>query len=389
MNNHLPTILLITNWAGVGGAEQQFRLLVKGIDKERFRVIAVTLYPGPFDKEMSEIPGIEYICLKRKGKYNFLPMLNILKILRQKRVDVVQPFLTPSTLYGLMPALLARTRVKVVTERCGLRTEQRLGYKILCFTEDVLGHSAQIAVANSIAGQQMLVERGYKPEKTSVIYNGLDLGRLKADPTRVAQIQVETGLASGGPIIGITAWVIPAKDHATFIKSAAIILKQKPGVRFAILGDGELVPDLKTLTCELNISKQVFFLGAQKDVGNYLHLFDILVSSSVDHEGCSNSLIEAMALSKPVVATDVGGNREVVIPGENGILVAPKDPEAMAKAILSLLDDPEQARSMGEKGRAMANSIFDQSSMVRQYQDLWLNLLGRKTPDKDRTIPSN
>jgi glycosyltransferase involved in cell wall biosynthesis len=248
--------------------------------------------------------------------------------------------------------------------------------------EDLLGHSTQIAVANSAAGQRMLIERGYKPEKTCVIYNGLDLGRLKADPVQVAKIQAEMGFNPGESVVGISAWVIPAKDHFTFLKSAGIVLKHKPGVRFAILGDGPLVPDLKVMAEKLDIAKQVVFWGAQTQVGNYLHFFDILVSSSIDHEGCSNSIIEAMALGKAVVATDVGGNREVVIPGENGLLVPPEDPEALAQAILDLLNDPERAHQMGEKGRAKVFSEFSLEQMVARYQNLWLNLLEKKAPGR-------
>ena len=381
MKNHLSTVLLMINvYGNGGGAEQQLLALARGIDKKKFRVLVATLYDGDF--ATWQIPQVEFIRLKRKGKYDFFSMFQIMKILIQNHVDVIQPFLTPSTLFGLLPAFVVRTRVKVATERCGLRTVQRKGYKLLCFLEDLLGHSTQIAIANSVAGQRMLIERGYKPEKTCVIYNGLDLGRLEADPNQVAKIQAEMGLKPGEPVVGISAWVIPAKDHFTFLKSASIVLKHKPGVRFAILGNGPLVPDLKVMADKLDIAKQVVFLGAQTQVGNYLNFFDILVSSSTDHEGCSNSIIEAMALGKAVVATDVGGNRELVIPGENGFLVPPKDPEALAQAILALLNNPEQAHQMGEKGRAKVLSEFSLEQMVAHYQDLWLNLLEKKAPGR-------
>jgi glycosyltransferase involved in cell wall biosynthesis len=379
MKHYKPTVLLMTNYPGfVGGAELQIYALARGIDKKKFRVLLVALYDGNFTSW--QIPGVETYKLRRRGKYDFFPIFRIMKILVQNRVDIIQPFLTPSTLFGLLPSFIVRTPVRVVTERCGMRTAQRLGYKILCFLEDLLGHSSKMAVANSIAGQKMLLNRGYKSEKTCVIYNGLEMSRLEAEPELIAKIQAETGLNPDEPVVGISAWVIPAKDHFTFLKSASIVLKQKPGVRFAILGDGILVPDLKALAKELNISEQVVFLGAQAQVGNYLHFFDILVSSSIDHEGCSNSIMEAMVLGKAVVATDVGGNRELVIPGENGLLVPPQDPEAMAQAVLSLLNNPELSRQMGEKGRARILSEFSLEQMVTHYQDLWLNLLEKKSP---------
>lgn len=381
MRNHRPTVLLMTNFSGGGGAEQQLMALASGVDKQRFRVLVVTLWPGPLDMEMKQISGVEFICLRRAGKFDPSPMFRIMRILSQRRVEVIQPFLSLATLFGLLPAFLVRTPVKVVTERCGVRKNQRRVSKVIGKLEDFLGRFAQIAVANSSAGQRLLMDRGYRLEKTMVIYNGLNLARLEVNPVQAAKIRAEKGLKSGDPVVGISAWINPTKGHFTFLKSARIIHERRPEVRFAVLGDGILRPDLEVMAKKLKLTEQVIFLGAHQDVGNYLSLFDVSVLSSVDHEGCSNSILEAMALGKPVVATDVGGNRELVIPGENGLLVPPGEPVALAQAILSLLDDPERARQMGEKGRARVLSQFNQEQMVAYYQELWLELLGRKSRD--------
>jgi glycosyltransferase involved in cell wall biosynthesis len=369
----------MTNFSGGGGAEQQLMALARGIDKQRFHVLVVTRFPGPYDMEIKRILGVEFICLTRAGRFDFTQMFRIARLLRTKRVDVIQPFLSVATLFGLLPALIVRTPVKVVTERCGVRKHQRLPYKIISMLEDILGRSAQIAVANSSAGQQLLVNRGYHPEKTRVIYNGLDLTRLKVDPVQVATIRTEHGLKPEEPVVGISAWIGPAKDHFTFLESARIIHERRPEVKFAILGDGTLRPDVEAMTEKLKLAERVVFLGAQKEVGNYLSLFDVSVLSSIDHEGCSNSILEAMALGKPVVATDIGGNTELVISGENGFLVPVREPSALAQAVLSLLDDPKRARQMGEKGQARVLSQFSQEHMVTCYQNLWEELLERKS----------
>ena len=377
MKNHLPTVVLMTNFPGFGGgAEQQLASLAKGIDKNKFRVLLVALHDGNFAPW--QIPQVECFSLKSKGKYDFLPMFRFMKILTQNHVDIVQPFLSPSTLFGLAPAFLVRTPIKVVTERCGVRNNPGLGYKLISMTEDFLGHFAEVAVANSIAGQNMLIDRGYKPEKTRVIYNGLELKRLEVDPVQVEKIRAEFGIKPGQPVVGIAAWISPVKDHASFIKAASIILKSKPEARFAILGDGLSRPDLEVMVEKMQLTGKVVFLGRQSQVGNYLALFDISVLSSIDHEGCSNSILESMYLGKPIIATDVGGNKELVIPDENGFLVPPKNPEALAQAILHLINDPEKARKMGENGRARILAEFRQERMVEYYQDLWLKLLEKK-----------
>jgi glycosyltransferase involved in cell wall biosynthesis len=230
----------------------------------------------------------------------------------------------------------------------------------------------------------MLIERGYRPEKTTVIYNGLVTKRLEVDPARVEKIRQKIGLKAGQPVVGIAAWIIPAKDHAGFIKAAKIILDKRPEVQFAILGDGYLVPELEVMVKDLKLTESVFFLGKHNQVGDYLSLFDVGVLSSVDHEGCSNSILEYMYLGKPVVATDVGGNKELVVSGLNGYLVPPKKPEALADAILKLLDNPEEARRMGEIGRTRVHERFSQARMVADYQDLWLDLLEKSGRNGDR-----
>jgi glycosyltransferase involved in cell wall biosynthesis len=369
-------VLLITNCSAAGGgAEQQLASLVAGVDKKKFNITVISLYAG--GSLPQPVSGSQFMCMNRSGKYDFLPLWRMTKILRQRRIDLIQPFLSPATLFGIIPAFIVRTPVKVITERCGVRNKPGLGYKAYCKIEDLFGRNAQVAVANSGAGRDMLLERGYKEEKTMVIYNGLDTRRLSVDPGNVDRIRKEHNIKTGRPVVGIAAWMIPAKDHAGFIKSARIIVDKRPNTYFLILGGGYLMPELKVLVNYLNLNENVIFLGTQSHVGDYLSLFDIGVLSSVDHEGCSNSILEYMYLGKPVVATDVGGNHELVKPGVNGYLVPPKNPEALAASILSLIENPEKARAMGEKGRAITLERFSQQRMVADYQALWLDLMGK------------
>lgn len=370
------TVMIMVNQLGAGGAEQQIATLVKGIDKQQFRVLVLTLYPrGATEAVVKQVPGVELICLNRKGKYDISPAFKVWRILRGQKVDIIQPFLSPATLFGLLPALLAGTPVRVVTERCGVRNNTHFGFRALQKIEDVFGHSAQVAVANSEAGRRFLIERGYVQVKTRVIYNGLNFARLRIDPIKAEGIRAETGIKPGDPVVGINAWLWVGKDPETFLRSAHLIHQKRPEVQFALLGDGPLRSHLEDLAKELDISKQVFFFGAQKEVGTYLSLFDILVSSSIDHEGCSNSILEAQALGKPVVATDIGGNRELVESGKNGFLITPRDPLAMAKAVFDLLENPDLAFRMGKNGQNMVLDRFQSERMVTDYQDLWGQLL--------------
>lgn len=370
------TILYPVNELKIGGAEQQLLELVRGLDKRRFQPIVAPLYPGgPLEAEFRAVPGVEVVDLRRKGKYDVSPLGRVASLLRARRVAIVQPFLTPATFFGLLPALLVGTPVKIVTERCGVRRDRQAGYKLYRNVEDRLTRFADAVVPNSLAGRDLLLQRGIPAEKIRVIYNGVNLERLKADPARVAAIRTRLGVPPGGEVVGILASLTPAKDHQTFLRAAALVSRERPDLRWAIVGDGPLRPRLETLASEVGLADRVVFFGYQRQVADFLAACDLLVSSSRDNEGLSNSILEAMALGVPVVATDVGGNRELVEDRVTGYLVPTEDPGALARAIGTALADAATRRALAERARRLVASRFSLASMVGAYERLYGNLL--------------
>ncbi len=379
MNSGRITVLFPINHLGTGGAEQQLMELVRGMDKRMFEPIVVTLYPGgALEPEMQATPGVELICLNRSGRFDFSVFRAIARILREKEVDIIQPFLTPAVFFGIVPALANRRVIKIVTERCGIRVRPRLGSSLYRKAEDMLSRYADWIVPNSQAGRDYVVQRGIDPRKVRVIYNGINFDRLRPDPDQVDRVRREMKVPAGGKVVGITASLTPAKDHVTFLKAARIIARTMPDTRFAVLGDGTLRPDLEKMADELGIASLVTFFGIRRDIGNYLGAYDVSCLASCDHEGCSNATLEAMAMAKPVVVTDIGGNREVVQHGQNGLLVPTRDPEAMARGIINVLQNPGMMSRLGKQGRATVLTKFSIEKMVRDYEDLYLEALGRK-----------
>ena len=373
------TILFLENRLVVGGAEQQLLELVRGLDKSRFLPLVATLYgDAPLDEEFRRVPGAKLVCLERKGSLDFLPLVKVFRLLRSQRADIVQPYLTPATLFGLLPALVAGTPVKIVTERCGLRAKVSWRYRLYRNIEDFLSRFADRVIPNSQAGREILLRRGINPARVRVIYNGINLERLASTPEKVARVRAQMGVPPGGKLVGIVASLSPQKDHLTIHRAARIIGQHLPQTRFAVVGDGPLRPLLEREALELGVAPLVTFLGIQRDIGTYAGSFDVAVQCSVDKEGCSNVVLEAMALGKPVVATEVGGNTELVEPGVTGLLVPPGDPQALAQAVLGLLEDPQRCQAMGERGREVVRSRFSLEGMVKNYQDLYEEVLARK-----------
>jgi glycosyltransferase involved in cell wall biosynthesis len=372
MKDHRIRVMFPVNRLGAGGTEQQLLELVRGIDKARFEPLVVSLYPGfPLEPEVRRIPGTELLSVNRKGKHDFWVMTRILSLLRQKEVDIIQPFLTPATFFGLLSAVIDHTPVKIVTERSAAGLKTTLGYKFYQKLEDFLTRFADWIVPNSEAGMSYLLARGIKPDRIKVIYNGVNLERLNPDLNRVDQIRNQMGLSPDGMVVGITANFKPAKDYATFLQGAKLIHQIMPQTRFAILGDGPLRSNVESMVRELGMEPFVTLFGLQRDIASYISCFDIACLCSSYAEGCSNATLETMALGKPVVVSNVGGNREVVDHGNTGFLVPARNPEALADSVLACLRQPDWAKDIGQRARNMVIARFSVARMVHDYEQLY------------------
>jgi glycosyltransferase involved in cell wall biosynthesis len=368
-----PTVSLTT-----GGAEQQLLELVRGLDKRRFRPIVAALHRGGTrEDEFREIPGVEVVYLDRGGKLDFSPIWKLVALLRRRDVDVVQPFVSPALFFGLLAGVLAGTPVKIATERGGARNDPGRGGRLYLHATSQLLPFVDVAVANSEAGRQLLHREGMPVSKTLLIRNGVNPVRLRPASEAVAAHRRRLRADDAAPVVGILATLKPAKGQDTFLHAAAEVAKARPDARFAIVGDGPLRADLEGLARQLGIWDRVVFFGLQQRVADFIELFDVLVSASRDNEGHSNSILEAMALGVPVVATDVGGSRELVDGGRNGRLVRVDDHRMLAAAVLAVLDQPDTTKAMISRARAMVADNFSVERMVSDYTALYEQTLSR------------
>ncbi|MGE3268400.1 MAG: glycosyltransferase, partial [Chloroflexota bacterium] len=177
-----PTVSMTT-----GGAEQQLLELVRGLDKRRFRPIVALLHRGGTrEVELLDLPGVEVVYLDRRHKADFSPIWKLVRLIRQQRVDVVQPFVSPALFFGLLAGLLARAPVTIATERGGARRDPGPGGRLYLAASNRLLRFTTAAVANSEAGRTMLLRNGVPASRTLVITNGLSPNRLRTSPERVA-----------------------------------------------------------------------------------------------------------------------------------------------------------------------------------------------------------
>ncbi|MCP9493817.1 MAG: glycosyltransferase [Pyrinomonadaceae bacterium MAG19_C2-C3] len=302
--------------------------------------------------------------------------------LRANDIDILQTHDFYSNVFGLTSAKLAGVRGRI-----GARRESATRPAKQRAVERATYRCAHAVVANCEEVRRQLIEvEGLAPAKALTIYNGLDMQRVKSQNA----ISRSEKLASFNlPIDVNTQFVtivanlrLPLKDHPTFLRAAQRVREHVPEAHFILAGEGELSGELRALADELGLHDSAHFIGRCERVGELLAVSDACVLSSIS-EGFSNSILEYMAAARPVVVTDVGGAREAVAEGENGFIVNPRDDETMAEHIVFLLQNPEQARTMGARGRHIVETKFSTHAQIGRTVEIYEKLLSHAARNRN------
>lgn len=210
-------------------------------------------------------------------------------------------------------------------------------------------------------------------DKFSTIHSGVDLDKYFNLSVDSIAMKRSLGISDNSFIVGTAGRLTPVKGHRYLVEAAREIVDLRPDTIFVFLGDGELLHELKNMVSRLEIKENVRFLGWRRDTAEVMSTFDLFVLPSLN-EGMGRVLVEAMALGKPVVASNVGGISDLVVHGENGLLVEPADSRALAGSMKFLMTDSEKRKQMGGKGRKVALN-YSVDSMVQKIDQLYTELL--------------
>jgi L-malate glycosyltransferase len=339
------------------GGQNQVLLTVLGMRAVGHRAMLVAHAAGELRQRAEE--GLELIPLAPKTEMDLSAAWRLARLVKQLKPDVIHAHdphgvamaalaLSMSTQVA-KPPLVAARRVDFHIKGNAL---SRWKYRqVDCF----------ICASNAI--RQILIADGVSDDRAVTVYEGIDLVRVAAAPP--ANLHADLWLPHDAPIVGNVAALVPHKGQRHLIDAAAIVLKQVPDARFVIAGEGALRPMLERQIKERRLEKHVFLVGFRPDILSVHKAFDVFVMSSVT-EGLGTSLLDAMACGKPIVATRAGGMPEVVVEGLTGLLVEPRDDEAMAAAIVRLLRDRALRREMGAAGEARVQEQFSSERMVQE-----------------------
>jgi glycosyltransferase involved in cell wall biosynthesis len=288
-------------------------------------------------------------------------------MLREK-IDILHAHDFYSSFIGAAAARLSGVRViacqrhlKLSDRRAhkwGTRMIHRLAHRILVNSEAIRDH----IVNNESA----------KPGKIVVIRNGVVPVQSRANSHN--ELCKELGLDAGSTLVGIVARLQAVKDHRSFIEAAGSVLRSRIGAHFVLVGDGPLRTEIENQAAELGITDHVHLLGDRADVSRLVAAFDLLVLASL-HEGLPNAVMEAMSAGVPVVATSVGGTKELIIDGETGYLAPPADSAALADRILFALCDEGHREQIVSAARRRITSAFGIELMVESVETLYDELM--------------
>lgn len=378
-------ILRIITRLNIGGPAQHVVFVTEGLDEGIFqsRLAFGAIDPGEGDMSyLARGKGIAFTeveSLRNKAGLlgNLRALVQLYRLIRREQPDIVHLHLLKARFLGGLAARAARVPVVLETLHGDLFTNY-YGYfktQAILMAERLLGHFVMdkvLAVSQRVK-DNILRFRVASARKVEVVSLGLDLKKFIHQPVLVGDLRRELAIHNNRQLVGMVARMVPIKGHRYFLHAASKIIKVCPKVGFVLVGDGVLRRSLEAECRQLGISESVTFLGWREDLGKIYADLDVVVLSSLN-EGTPVSLIEAMAAGKAVVATRVGGIPDIVEDGVTGLLVPPKDPTALAEAVVHLLQDDDLRRCLGARARTSVYPKYDMSRLIEDMKHLYLRL---------------
>ncbi|MFH1904062.1 MAG: glycosyltransferase family 4 protein [bacterium] len=365
----LHKILYLSSSVNLWGARRSLLDILTHLDKKTFFPIVVCSASGPLTEKLDEIKipyRIVRMRLWRKGKYfPWIPctVMSLAKLIKEERIPLVHSNSHSDAPYGILACRFRK--IPVITHIRDIIQPDKIGKYLLKHSDRV------IAVSNAAAKPFEDIKN--KSEKLAVINNSIDLDSFKPGK----DIRKELNIPKYELVIGIVGQISKLKGHDVFLRAASIILKKNKNVKFLVAGEVRREKDqglCEALINKLDLNGKVIFTGFRNDIANVMSAIDVLAFPTLK-ESFGRSAIEAMALGKPVVASNVGGVPEIVSHDKTGILVSPGDAEELANGLLELINDKEKREYMGKEGFKVVREKFLIRGMMNRIENVYKELL--------------
>ena len=363
----------VVDMLALAGMEYGVVKLVNRLDRERFHSIIVCMRHQRDEVKALLSSEVAVFEMRKQSGRNWRVIGRLAALFRSERIDIVHSHNWSTFLYAVLAARLARVPIVVHGEHGKddtLRHPQRLlGSRLLARGVDCV-----CAVSRDLEGE-VVRDWGVPPARVHWIPNGVDLEAFGGDD-RSEALRRELELAPGDLVVMNTGGFRTVKDHSTLLRAFALVHREDSCARLLLIGHGgadEARANVEREAVALGVREAVRFAGVRTDMPRLLRTCDVYVNSS-RYEGMSNTILEAMAAGRPVVATAVGGTPDLVGDGVTGFLVPAGEPEPMARRVLELLNDAGLRERMGTAGRARMEAVHSMPGMVRAYASLYSEL---------------
>ena len=356
-----------------GGSEFQAVQLIRLLHLEGSHRVFVACLSGAgvLRREIENLGEVDVVEFPLRSFYDANMLRQVLRCrryIRKHNISILQTHDFYTNVFGMAAGSLSGVPVRIAAKReTGMRSKAQLFVEKRAF--DLSHH----IVVNADAVKEYLIGLGVSSKKITTIYNGLDLTRLEPKHPNRRGILDLFQLPESETIQYVTILAnlrSEVKNHRMFLRAAQQVARTIPDAHFIIAGEGQLATEIEAIANEMGLGKRVSFIGPCTKVAELLWISDVCVLSS-ESEGFSNSILEYMAASKPVVATAVGGAKEAIVEGHTGYLVPSNDDTQLAEHLIELLRDREKAKEMGKRGRKIAEKKFSLEAQLENTLKLY------------------
>ncbi len=365
-------------WEGsrMHGVKRLFAWMIPRFDATRYAVSLVSLRKKDLSEETLDSFGIDITYL-HKSKFDPATLPALLKVIDRKQIDILHLHGYGATTFGRLAGMM-RGLPTILHEHANL-TDTPWFQKI---ADRVLAPSTDIAIAVSKSTAEFVIDaRQMPPERVKVVYLGVPLEEFsrKRSPEEIADARRELGIASDEFAVGTVTRLHDSKGNSYLVDAAKQVLQERPNTRFFLFGEGPLRPELESQARALGLGDRLLFGGFARDVARVLSAFDVSVFPSL-WEGTPLTVFEALAMGKTIVATDADGLLDVLTPDRDALIVPKRDRQALAQAIVRVIDHPDERARLAGNAR-LKGQQYDIATFVRKMERLYelLHRVSRST----------
>ncbi len=371
-------ILYLITKLELGGAQKQLLSLISGLDKERFGVFLFTAKKGLMLPDAGSIDGL----ILRRSKWlerpinpfkDILAFFEIYALIKKNNIQIVHTHSSKAGILGRLSAGLAKVKFICHTVHGWSFNDFQPFFlrKIFILLERLSARfTDKLIVVSYCDKQKGLANRIGDPDKFQLIRYGIDYSGFTL---RSRDIRKELGIDTEDLTVGMVSCFKPQKAPQDFIRLAFLVKQSMPSVKFILVGDGVLRGRIQAAINKFNLQRNVILTGWRRDIHRILSAIDVFALTSL-WEGLPITVLEAVASSIPVIATNTGGIEEIIIDGKTGFLVLPHDIQGMSEKLILLLKDADLRRQIARNAKNNLNGDFALTNMVKNYQDLYRSL---------------